>query len=180
MERYATGDEAAFAEVYDAVAPRLMSFFRRQGASGAEVEDLTQQTLLHMHRARGSFIAGADVLPWAFAIGRRLFIDGIRKRREISVPNYDWAEVEATSASGEQEAEARDLERVVRRVLLGLPESQRTAYELVKQDGLSLSQAAEVLGITVGALKLRTHRAYEALRAAVGRELDGIEQDLEN
>ena len=40
-----------------------------------------QQTLLQMHRARGSFIPGAAVMPWAFAIARRLIIDGARRRR---------------------------------------------------------------------------------------------------
>lgn len=69
---------------------------------------------------------------------------------------------------------ARQVERRVQEVLLALPETQRVAFELVKQDGLSHAEAAEVLGTTVAAIKQRTHRAYTALRAAVdesgGRE----------
>jgi RNA polymerase sigma-70 factor (ECF subfamily) len=53
-------------------------------------------------------------------------------------------------------------------VLAGLPESQRTAFRLIKQEGLSVAEAAQVLGTTVAAVKLRAHRAYEALRAAIG------------
>ena len=48
-----------------------------------------------------------------------------------------------------------------------LPENQRVAFELIKQDGLSVAEAAQVLGTTVAAVKLRAHRAYEALRAVL-------------
>jgi RNA polymerase sigma-70 factor (ECF subfamily) len=44
---------------------------------------------------------------------------------------------------------------------------QRVAFELIKQDGLSVAEAAQVLGTTVAAVKLRAHRAYEALRGAL-------------
>src|SRR5215468_3689874 len=81
MERYARGDEAAFAELYDAIAPRLLGFLRKATRDAAAAEDLMQQTFLHMHRARGSFIPGAPVLPWAFAIARRLLTDQARRRR---------------------------------------------------------------------------------------------------
>jgi RNA polymerase sigma-70 factor (ECF subfamily) len=63
--------------------------------------------------------------------------------------------------------DASRLERRVRQRLDALPETQRSAYELVKQEGLSLKRAAELLGTSVGAVKLRTHRAYEALRAVL-------------
>src|SRR5215813_8272158 len=81
MERYARGDEAAFAELYDAIAPRLLGFLRKATRDAFAAEDLMQQTLLQMHRARGSFIPGAPVLPWAFAIARRLMTDHARRRR---------------------------------------------------------------------------------------------------
>jgi len=52
MERYARGDEAAFADVYDAIAPRLLHFLRKATRDPFAAEDLMQQTLLHMHGAR--------------------------------------------------------------------------------------------------------------------------------
>jgi RNA polymerase sigma-70 factor (ECF subfamily) len=48
-----------------------------------------------------------------------------------------------------------------------MPEGQRLAFELLKRDGLSLVEAAEILGIGVGAVKVRAHRAYEAIRAVL-------------
>src|SRR4051812_45087970 len=72
MERYAAGDDEAFSELYDALSPRLLNFLTRQTRDSSRAEDLLQQTMLQIHCARGRFLRGADVLPWAFAIARRL------------------------------------------------------------------------------------------------------------
>ena len=56
MERYAGGDDASFGLVYDALAPRLFGYLLRQTRQRARAEDLLQQTMLHIHRARASFI----------------------------------------------------------------------------------------------------------------------------
>ena len=54
--------------------------------------------------------------------------------------------------------------------LATLPEVQRVAYQLLQQEGMSLKGAAEVLGTSVSAVKLRAHRAYQALRAVLGEK----------
>jgi RNA polymerase sigma-70 factor (ECF subfamily) len=54
-----------------------------------------------------------------------------------------------------------------------MPEAHRVAYILVRQEGLSVAEAAEVVGTTPTAMKLRAHRAYEALRAALRDEEAG-------
>jgi len=74
------------------------------------------------------------------------------------------------SAAADDLLDARHLERRLQQRLDALPETQRTAYQLVKQEGLSLKRAAEVLGTSVTAVKLRTHRAYKALRAVLREE----------
>ncbi len=174
MERYSTGDDAAFAEVYDAIAPRLLGFLRKATRDDTAAEDLLQQTLLQIHRDRGSFIPGARVLPWAYAIARRLMIDGARRRRveqrlfsEASDDDERRMEKSGVTADPDDLLHARRLEQRVRQRLDTLPENQRTAYRLLQQEGLSLKTAAEILGTSVTAVKLRAHRAYEAMRAAM-------------
>jgi len=84
MDRYARGNDTAFGELYDGLAPRIYGYLVRQCRNPSVAEELAQQTFLHMHRARGQFLQGASVLPWAFAIARRLFVDQLRKnRREV-------------------------------------------------------------------------------------------------
>lgn len=171
MERYARGDESAFGEVYDALAPRLYSFLLRQTRSEARAKDVLQQTMLKIHLARGTFMPGAAVIPWAYAIARRLFIDGTRRgRREILVDaEGDETDGGADDAQGpESAAYSAELAERVRRELAKLPENQRVAFQLVKEEELTIAEAAAVLGTTEAAVKLRAHRAYQALRAALG------------
>src|SRR5215475_9533002 len=81
MERYAAGDDAAFEALYDALADRLYAYLRRHVPDPHVCDDLVQETFLRMHTARGTFMTGAAVLPWAFAIARRLVVDRVRRDR---------------------------------------------------------------------------------------------------
>ena len=178
MDRYAAGDESAFEEVYDLLAPRLYGYLVRHAGSRERAEDIVQHTFEKIHRARGTFIGGAPVLPWAYAIARRLMIDGFRRDRNEPPLPESAADEEALpcpgagerAASPDEIVQARQTARTIERQLARLPESQRTAFELVKQEELSLAEAATVLGTTVTAVKLRLHRAYESLRTALGED----------
>lgn len=176
MERYAGGDDAAFGTVYDALAPRLYGYLLRQTRDRARAEDLVQQTMLHIHRARARFIPGAEVTPWAFAIARRLLVDSLRRGRREVLAMDDELDGRPDRRPGPEElVQARELATRVEGVLARLPQSQRAAFELIKNEGLSVAEAAQVLGTTVAAVKLRAHRAYEALRSALGDALAGFE-----
>jgi RNA polymerase sigma-70 factor (ECF subfamily) len=175
MERYARGEDRAFAELYDALAPRLRRYLLRASGDPGWADDLLQQTMLQIHRARGRFTVGAEVLPWAFAIARRLLIDSLRRRRnecrtlslETGGHEAGPVEVAAFQHGADELIDGQRLARALEAELERLPESQRLAFELVKNEGLSIREAAEVLGATPTAVKLRAHRAYAALRAAL-------------
>jgi RNA polymerase sigma-70 factor, ECF subfamily len=176
MDRYADGDVAAFGEVYDRLAPRLCGFFFRQTGSHAQAEDLVQQTLLQMHAARSVFTRGSDVLPWAFSIARRLLVDSRRRTKKEVLFDTGAEDVAALDAKVERYelphelVATRELVERAEAELARLPAAQRDAYMLVRQEGLSIAAAAEVLGTTATAVKLRAHRAYEALRVALASD----------
>ena len=163
MSRYACGDAAAFAEVYDALAPRLFRYLDRRTGNRALTEDLVQQTFLRIHLYRGRFQAGAEVLPWAYSIAHRLLIDAWRRNGRPPPDSRD-----DSSPCPDAVLQARRLARHIEAELDRMPESQRCAFEMIKLEGLSLREAAEALGVTVTAVKLRAHRAYAALRLAIG------------
>ncbi|MGA2450451.1 MAG: RNA polymerase sigma factor [Polyangiaceae bacterium] len=178
MDRYADGDDQAFATLYDELAPRLFGYLVRQTRDAARAEDLLQQTMLQMHLARDRFIRGADVAPWAFAIARRLFIDASRRgKRESLSADGDVDAGPSQEPSADEVLQAEDLARTLDSVLGRIPPAQREAFELLKRDGLSVAQAAEVLGTTVSAVKLRAHRAYEALRVVLSEADARFEED---
>jgi len=173
MDRYAAGDDAAFGALYDALAPRLHGFLIRQLRDRTHAEDLLQQTMLQIHCARATYVTGAEVVPWAFAVARNLVIDAHRRRttrREVELDDGDGThDRPSIQPSPDDAAQSREAAATIQRVLATIPEPQRVAFELLKYDGLSLAEAAEVLGASVGAVKVRAHRAYEALRAALAK-----------
>ena len=174
MERYAQGDESAFASVYDSVAPRVHAYLLRQTRDRVIADDLLQQTLLQMHRKRGTYAVGLPVLPWAFAIARRLYIDECRRRKTDAL----WSARDVGEddrlvwTSPDDEVASREAARLVEAELARMPGNQRVAFELLKVEGLSHQEAAHVLGTTVSAVKLRAFRAYAAIRAVLGRPLE--------
>ncbi len=179
MDRYAAGEDAAFGELYDLLAPRLGSFLFRRTHDAARTEDLVQQTFLQMHSARRHFAAGAAVTPWAFAIARRLLIDAFRKDHHgpDGAPPLRRAdrdeEAPSTPSPGALPDQVAARHRLTRRMyeeLQRISEIDRVAFELVKCEGLSMAEAAEVLGTTENAVKLRAFRTYVLLRATLGDE----------
>lgn len=176
MDRYSDGDDAAFGGVYDRLAPRLYGFFMRQTGDTSRAEDLVQQTLLQIHAARDNFAPGSDVVPWAFCIGRRLLVDSRRRTKKEVL--FDTAEEDSAALDLRVErydvpegvAMTKELAVRAEEELNRMPDSHREAYLLVRHEGLSVAEAAEILGTTPTAVKLRTHRAYEALRTVFGGE----------
>jgi RNA polymerase sigma-70 factor (ECF subfamily) len=178
MDRYASGDDAAFSELYDLLAPRLFAFLLRATRSRTEAEDLVQQTLLKMHCARGRFIRGAGVVPWAFSIARRLVIDRARRSKvrgnanDAGDPSDELAHLAALDLAADEVVHAKLLGKIIQAEIERLSPNNRLAFELVKQDGLTHAEAAKVMGTTVMAVKLRTHRSCAVLRAALHKSLD--------
>ena len=178
MDRYASGEDAAFSDLYDLLAPRLFAFVLRATRNRSEAEDLVQQTMLKMHCARGRFIRGAGVVPWAFSIARRLVIDRARRSKvrgnanDIGDPSEVLAHLAALDLAADEVVHAKLLGKIIQAEIERLSPNNRLAFELVKQDGLTHAEAAKVMGTTVMAVKLRTHRSCAALRAALHKSLD--------
>jgi RNA polymerase sigma-70 factor (ECF subfamily) len=165
------GDAAAYAELLRAIAPQVRRVVMRQRAFAgiADVEDLVQDVLLSVHAVRATYDSSRPFVPWLLAIVRNRLADGARRyartaRREIHVDESDvtFFEVETNTDTGELgDADA------VREAVRALPEGQRQAIELLKLKELSLKEAAEASGTSVGALKVATHRAMATLRRAL-------------
>ncbi len=172
MDRYADGDTAAFAILYDELAPRLLGYLRRLTKRTPVAEDLLQQTFLQMHSARGRFLRGAAVEPWAYAVARRLFL-GWHRRAWREVPSEDHLEIAGSASDAESDLIVKQLAEALEHELDALSPKVREAFILVRTEGLSVVEAAEVLGTTVAAVKLRAHRGGIALRELAAQELAG-------
>jgi RNA polymerase sigma-70 factor, ECF subfamily len=173
MARYADGEEGAFQPVFTELCPRLRLFLQRMGCAADVAEDLMQETFLRMHHARGSFARGRQVAPWAYSIARNCFISHTRSAKtRMSRASVDADNMELPVGSGssvEEESMARQSAHVVTQVLASLTPARREAFVLLRYEGMSVAAAAQIVGISEGALKIRAFHAYEALRAALGK-----------
>ncbi len=177
MARYCDGDASAFRELYALVAPRLLGYLVKMARSRAVADDLLQQTFMKVHRARHAYVRGADPIPWIYSIAHRTFLDEARRQKRAVVRVGDGDELPEQQADLHGDAADRrdeprvdpELVKATLDALAGLPEQQREAVVLTKLDGKSVAEAAEIAGTTVGAMKVRAHRGYEALRKLLGR-----------
>ena len=177
MQRYQAGDASAFRELYALVAPRMLGYLNKLAKSRAVADDLLQQTFLKIHRARGAYVVGADPLPWFYSIAHRTFLDEARKtsRAVVRAGGDDLPEVPAgiTGESADRADEPRanpELAKAALDALADLPTQQREAVVLTKLEGKSVAEAAAIAGTSVGAMKVRAHRGYEALRRLLGKK----------
>jgi RNA polymerase sigma-70 factor (ECF subfamily) len=173
MERYANGDETVFEQLYGLLAPRLYRFCVRLARLAPEADDIFQETFLKLHRARATYSSGANPLPWAFAIARSVHLSRLRYRRrhrdEVGA-TCDVAEGDGPQPSNstpEGEILAEHMLGVVTGELSRMSEKNRIAYVLLKEENLSVKDAAAVLGTTCDVVKQRAHRAYQQLKAAL-------------
>src|SRR3954465_4340950 len=113
MDRYADGDASAFPILYDAIAPRIEGLVRRRTRDASRIDDIVQQTFERIHRARGTFIRGSDVLSWAFKIARNLCLDlGAQGWRERPASGQEGQDGAGADPIAEAVAEVVDAERI--------------------------------------------------------------------
>lgn len=174
MKRYCDGDRRAFETLYELVAPKLLRYLIRLAGDVSTAEDLLQLSFLKVHKARSSYIEGAQPLPWMYTIAHRTFLDETRRRKRSRMVDVA-GEVPEQSASIDgrptaEQKEPADSEKLSETMaaLQALPPSQRQAVVLTKLDGKSMQEAAQIAGTTTGAMKVRAHRGYAALRKSLG------------
>ena len=171
MQSAQSGDKHAYRALLGMLAPMVRRVVKRRGASlsSNDVEDVVQDVLLSVHAARATYDCRRPFVPWLMAIIRNRFADaarryGRRSAREVPVANhpetFEVAEANTVDdAYGDVEA--------LRRAVAVLPKGQRVAIELLKLREMSLKEAAQTSGMSIGALKVASHRATRALRAAL-------------
>lgn len=158
MKGYQQADKAAAGKLIASLSPRLLRFFRHQGARPAEAEDLLQDTWLRIHRVRHSYRPCEPFLPWAYSIARRVRVDHYRRNRRLVISEIPLDDI--PDPSGSERRALPTFESLVDR----LPAEQREVVIMLKLEGLSVAEVARITSSTSGAVKQKAHRAYRSLR----------------
>lgn len=162
------GDAAAYEALLREVTPRIRAVSRARLRDATEVEDAVQDTLLTLHALRHTYDPARPFGPWLSTIATRRAIDRVRRRSRTTGREASLEDLPDAAVAAPPEAEARLDALRLREAVEALPPSQRTALRLAKLEDLTLAEAAERSGLTVGALKVATHRALHALRRKFG------------
>lgn len=170
MLEVASGSDHAMRMLVEKWKNPLVNFFYRNVRNLATSEDLAQQTFINLYKARENYSAKAKFSTYLFSIARNVFINDYRRnaRRPQGVellPETD------PGVDGRGDMELGELEEIFELVLQSLPETQRTAILLLKQQELSYDEIAAVMEANVGAVKTWIHRARQTLKEALGAKL---------
>ena len=168
MKAAQAGSTDAYVQLMQEIAPRTRRIVwrHRNFLAAEDIEDLVQEVLLSLHAVRATYDPRRPFMPWLLAIIRNRLADGARRYarragREVNVDNMDVTfEDETANTTTEM---YRDPE-ALRQAIENLPAGQRNAIEMLKLREMSLKEAAEASGMSVGSLKVATHRAMNALR----------------
>jgi RNA polymerase sigma-70 factor (ECF subfamily) len=161
------GDRAALEAL---LAQHRKSVFRyglRYCGSTENTEDAVQETLWAAARAIGSFRRAAAVTTWLFTIVRNKCHRLLFHKHDVRDLADLFPHVPAPGRSPEDDAAARQIQRVLAAALARLSPTHREVLLLRDVEGLTAPAAADKLGLTVQALKSRLHRARQELRAEV-------------
>ena len=163
------GDKAAYRRLLRECTPLIRRVVRR-GMQPDRVDDVVQDVLLTIHRARQTYDPARSFSAWVVTIAQRRAIDLLRQRgrhdrREVYAP------IEYEGYSGDQvdhDTTAEQQGKLLEAALSSLPPGQRQAIEALALRQLSLDEAADQTGKSKGALKVNMHRALKSLRDRFG------------
>ncbi len=183
LEQLKKGDGKATELLLARHEQKIYRFGLRMCGNEADARDVLQETLLAAFKNLGSFRGDSQLSTWLYQVARSFCIKQ-RRRHEgepAQLESMAGAEVSAvaTDASAlDARAHAREVGEVIQAAMNTLEADQREAIVLRDIEGLSAEEAAQVVGIEVGALKSRLHRARVQLKLSLSAVLEDQTTEL--
>jgi RNA polymerase sigma-70 factor, ECF subfamily len=175
MLRVKRGDRAAFTALVEKYKQPVTNFVCRSLRDETESEDLAQNVFLQVYKSRARYERTAKFSTWLFTIARNLCLNEIRRRSRHPAESLEETHAENDDQPSRQYEDKKvllptenvlhsELAKKIEEALLELPENQRTAILLCRQDELSYEEIAKILGCSLSATKSIIHRGRETLK----------------
>jgi RNA polymerase sigma-70 factor (ECF subfamily) len=175
MLRVKRGDRAAFVQLVEKYKQPVMNFVYRSLRDETEAEDLAQNVFLQVYKSRARYKQTAKFSTWLFTIARNLCLNEIRRRSRHPAESLEETHAENEDQPQRQYEDKKvflppenvlhgELAKKIEEALAELPENQRTAILLCRQEELSYEEIAEVLNCSLSATKSLIHRGRETLK----------------
>jgi len=179
VERARAGSSDAFAELVRRNTRAIYRVALRLSGNPSDAEEILQETFLQLHRTLDAFRGEARVSTWLYRIAVNAALMYLRRQKrhqaerlDDHLPRYDergrLARLDvdySVAARADRVVEARELASAALDALASLPEVYRMPFVLRDLEELGTEETAEILGVSVGLVRQRVHRARLALRA---------------
>jgi RNA polymerase sigma-70 factor (ECF subfamily) len=172
--------------VFRDYAPRIYNLARRMLGSDSDAEDVTQDVLVQVIRNLGNFRGQSALATWLHRItvnaalahrSRRAVREGHRLREPVEAfveGDHRETPVRRWSVGPEEQALERETQRLIEEAITRLPQTYRDVFVLADVEGLPNAEIAELLGLSVAAVKSRLHRARLLMRKALAPHFEEV------
>jgi RNA polymerase sigma-70 factor (ECF subfamily) len=178
MRLVARGDTSAFEEVIERHQALVAGTAARMLGSNSDVEDIAQQVFIRVWKSARRYVPRAKFTTWLLKITRNLVFNELRRakrRAQLPLQSDPGAEEiplkDETNPAPDASLLEDELQRAIEEAIMQLPESQRMALVLRRYEQLSYDQIAEVLDLSVPAVKSVLFRARTELRSRLSKYL---------
>lgn len=171
LQRIATGDEAAFARLYDLLSPRVFGLILRVLVDRAQGEEVLQEVFLEIWRSASRFAPNrGQGRSWVLTIAHRRAVDRVRASQASSDRDVraGFRDLDVAHDGVSEQVELRVEAERVTAALRSLPEAQREALTLAYFGGYSQSEIAAMVGAPLGTIKTRMRDGLTRLRMEMG------------
>ncbi len=166
MRRAIAGDQKAYADFLRQVTVSLGKFIKRR-VPPSDVDDIVQEILLSIHKARNTYDGLRPVKPWVAAIARYRLMDYMRRhyadKKDVTSDIADIQDFLAAPVT-----EDADWREMVREALSYLAEREQNILKLMHIEGFTAKEIGEKLGMNESAVKVAAFRAYRTIRQKIG------------
>jgi RNA polymerase sigma-70 factor, ECF subfamily len=176
MHELAEGSETAFDQLLSRYESPVITFCYAFMRNRDSAEDLAQETFMRVFRNARRYQPVAKFTTWLYRIAANLCINELKKGRlrqsrsldESAGPDPEGTKVieriASDCASPLSEVERHEAQKLIGKAIDHLPDDQRTTLVMVEYHHMQYQEIAEILGVTVSAIKMRVKRARETLR----------------
>jgi RNA polymerase sigma-70 factor (ECF subfamily) len=166
------GDQAAYASLLVLLTSATRQFARARLGAVPWIDDVVQETLLAVHRARQTYDPGRPFAPWFYAVASSRMIDVIRRERRVTSRELPGDVLPEPVVEETSDRDAIDVD-AIHAAVASLPPRQREVIEALKFQDQSVREVAGRLSMSESAVKVTAHRGYQALK----RLLRGQDED---
>lgn len=163
------GDRKAYSELLESSARLIRPYLTKRLARAGDVDDVLQEVLISLHKARHTYDGERPYKPWLFAIARYRLNDYLRSHYSDHLARASELE-DALNISPENVTESGFTYESIHEEVARLPGKQPVILQLLHRDGHTAKEAAKVMNMTESAVKVAAHRAYKVLRKKLANE----------